>query len=111
MTGTLTSPPFTVATRYLDFEIGGGRHPHDPAASTDDAPPAAHQVLADFAGGTYGTWTATGKAFGAAPATGTLPDQQQVSNWQGGGLVNTFLRGDATARTLTSPSSPFPRRT
>ncbi len=96
------SPPTTTAATP--------RHPHGPAASTDD-PPAARQVLADFAGGTYGTWTATGKAFGTAPTTGTLPDRQQVSSWQGGGLVNTFLRGDATTRTLTSPSSPFPRRT
>ncbi|ONI80155.1 hypothetical protein ALI22I_42860 [Saccharothrix sp. ALI-22-I] len=40
-TGTLTFPPFTVDKRYLNFKIGGGRHPHDPAASTDDAPPAA----------------------------------------------------------------------
>ncbi|MFD1147675.1 GH32 C-terminal domain-containing protein [Saccharothrix hoggarensis] len=110
-TGTLTSPPFTVDKRYLNFKIGGGRHPHDPEASTDDTPPAAREVLADFEGGTYGTWTATGEAFGAAPATGTLPGQMPVSGWQGGGLVNTFLRGDATTGTLTSPeftvSAPY----
>ncbi|MDQ3790885.1 MAG: GH32 C-terminal domain-containing protein [Actinomycetota bacterium] len=110
-TGTLTSPPFTVDKRYLNFKIGGGRHPHDPAASTDDTPPMAREVLADFESGTYGTWTATGEAFGTAPATGTLPGQMEVSGWQGGGLVNTFLRGDATTGTLTSPeftlSAPY----
>ncbi|PWK86950.1 levanase [Lentzea atacamensis] len=109
-TGTLTSPPFEVDKAYVNFKIGGGKHPHDPAASTDD-PPAASQVLADFEGGSYGTWIATGEAFGAAPATGTLPGQQQVSGWQGSGLVNTFLNGDGTTGTLTSPeftiSSPY----
>ncbi|MBB5803016.1 levanase [Saccharothrix ecbatanensis] len=110
-TGTLTSPPFTVDKRYLNFKVGGGRHPHDPAAVTGDAPPPAGEVLADFEGDTYGTWTAAGEAFGAAPATGSLPGQLPVSGWQGGGLVNTFLRGDATVGALTSPeftlSSPY----
>ncbi|WP_281262293.1 GH32 C-terminal domain-containing protein [Saccharothrix carnea] len=108
-TGTLTSPPFTVDRRYLNFKVGGGRHPHDPQASTGGTPPA-REVLADFENG-YGAWTATGEAFGTAPATGTLPGQMAVSGWEGGGLVNTFLRGDATVGTLTSPefeiSAPY----
>ncbi|WP_415365690.1 GH32 C-terminal domain-containing protein [Saccharothrix sp. BKS2] len=102
-TGTLTSPPFTVDKRYLNFKVGGGRHPHDPEAVPGDAPPPTGEVLVDFEGGTYGTWTATGEAFGTAPATGALPGQLPVSGWQGSGLVNTFLRGDATTGTLTSP--------
>ncbi|MEW2050447.1 GH32 C-terminal domain-containing protein [Streptomyces sp. NPDC005476] len=97
--GTLTSPSFTVSSPYLNFKIGGGRHPHQPG-----------KVLADFDGGTYGDWTTTGDAFGPAPATGTLPGQQQVSGFQGGGLVNTFLNGDAGTGTLTSPEFTIDKR-
>jgi fructan beta-fructosidase len=103
-TGTLTSPPFTARTPYLNFLVGGGRHPHDPDAVAQPAPVPAGTVLADFEGGTYRDWTATGQAFGSAPATGTLPGQQQVSGWLGQGLVNTFVDGDATTGTLTSPA-------
>ncbi|MBD9726574.1 GH32 C-terminal domain-containing protein [Streptomyces caniscabiei] len=98
-TGTLTSPSFTVDSPYLNFKIGGGRHPHQPGT-----------VFADFEGGTYGDWTTTGDAFGPAPATGTLPGQQQVSGFQGTGLVNTFLNGDATTGTLTSPEFTIDKR-
>ncbi|MGW2916166.1 GH32 C-terminal domain-containing protein [Streptomyces asoensis] len=98
-TGTLTSPSFTVTSPYLNFEIGGGQHPHQ-----------SGKLLADFDGGTYAGWTTTGDAFGPAPATGTLPGQQQVSGFQGGGLVNTFLGGDATTGTLTSPEFTVDKR-
>ncbi|MET7655123.1 GH32 C-terminal domain-containing protein [Streptomyces sp. NPDC005486] len=98
-TGTLTSPSFTVDSPYLNFKIGGGRHPHQPG-----------KVLADFEGGTYGGWGTTGNAFGPAPAAGTLPGQQQVSGFQGSGLVNTFLNGDAGTGTLTSPGFTIDKR-
>ncbi|WP_309116986.1 GH32 C-terminal domain-containing protein [Saccharothrix sp.] len=99
-TGTLTSPEFTVSSRYLNFKVAGGRHPRVPGSSTE---PPAGRVLADFEGADYGSWTVTGDAFGTRPATGTLPGQHPVSGWVGGGLVNTFLGGDATTGTLTSP--------
>jgi len=60
-------------------------------------------VFADFEGTGYGDWQVEGTAFGAAPAGGTLPDQQVVSGFQGEGLVNTYLEGDATTGRLTSP--------
>ncbi|GAA4558222.1 GH32 C-terminal domain-containing protein [Streptomyces collinus] len=101
-TGTLTSPEFTVGSPYLNFKIGGGRHPHEAGTVLDRTPPEG-KVLADFEGGTYGAWTATGNAFGTAPATGTLPDQGQVSGFLGDGLANTYLNGDSTTGTLTSP--------
>ncbi|MEU1850533.1 GH32 C-terminal domain-containing protein [Streptomyces sp. NPDC019990] len=101
-TGLLTSPSFTVDSPYLNFRIGGGRHPHGAGTALDPTPPEG-TVLADFEGGTYGGWTATGDAFGTAPATGTLPGQQQVSGFMGGGLVNSFRNGDSTTGTLTSP--------
>ncbi|WTW23673.1 GH32 C-terminal domain-containing protein [Streptomyces sp. NBC_00019] len=101
-TGTLTSPEFTVDSPYLNFKVGGGRHPHEAGTVMDRTPPEG-TVLADFEGGTYGDWTKTGDAFGTAPAPGTLPDQGQVSGFLGDGLVNTFLNGDSTTGTLTSP--------
>ncbi|KAH6856217.1 glycosyl hydrolase [Chaetomium sp. MPI-CAGE-AT-0009] len=50
-------------------------------------------------------WVATGGLIGAAPAQGTLSGQQTVSGFTGTRLVNTFLNGDSTTGTLTSP--PF----
>ncbi|MER6559036.1 GH32 C-terminal domain-containing protein [Streptomyces sp. NPDC001027] len=98
-TGTLASPSFTVNSPYLNFKVGGGRHPHRPG-----------KLLADFDGGTYGDWTTTGDAFGPAPVTGALPGQQPVSGFQGSGLVNTFRDGDATTGTLTSPEFTLDKR-
>ncbi|MFJ5995510.1 GH32 C-terminal domain-containing protein [Streptomyces sp. NPDC092370] len=102
-TGILTSPEFTVDSRYLNFKVGGGRHPHEPGTLLEQGDPPAGTLLADFEGGSYGDWTTTGQAFGSAPATGTLPGQQEVSGFRGGGLVNSFLNGDSTTGTLTSP--------
>lgn len=102
-TGTLTSPEFTVDSPYLNFKVGGGRHPHVAGTVLEQGPPPEGTVLADFEGGSYGDWTKTGDAFGMAPATGTLPNQQEVSGFLGDGLVNSYLNGDATTGTLTSP--------
>lgn len=62
-------------------------------------------VLADFEEATYGAWVATGAAFGSGPAEGTLPNQQAVSGYDGSGLANSYLGGDGSTGTLTSP--PF----
>ncbi|MCQ9131634.1 GH32 C-terminal domain-containing protein [Streptomyces hilarionis] len=109
-TGTLTSPAFTVDSPYLNFRIGGGRHPHEAATVPEPGPLPAGRILADFEGGAYGDWTTTGEAFGAAPATGTLPDQQEVSGWLGDGLVNTYRNGDGATGTLTSPEFTIDER-
>ncbi len=61
--------------------------------------------VADFESGTYAGWTATGSAFGTGPAAGALPDQQDVSGYQGRYLVDSFAGGDASTGTLTS--APF----
>ncbi|MFJ9811364.1 GH32 C-terminal domain-containing protein [Streptomyces sp. NPDC101158] len=102
-TGTLTSPPFTVAGPYLNFKVAGGRHPHVPGSVTGDSPTPEGEVLAAFEQDTYGSWTTTGTAFGDGPAPGTLPGQSPVTGQDGDGLVNSFLGGDATTGTLTSP--------
>lgn len=62
-------------------------------------------VIADFEGGDYRGWVATGTAFGTAPARGALPGQMAVEGLLGRGLVNSFLGGDDAMGTLISP--PF----
>jgi non-lysosomal glucosylceramidase len=74
----------------------------------EESPPAVGEtrepeVFANFEGNSYGKWRATGTAFGDHPAHGTLPGQQKVSGYGGQGLVNTFLHGDDSQGTLTSP--------
>jgi fructan beta-fructosidase len=68
-------------------------------------PSPADIVFADFEQPTYGAWVATGNAFGSGPAPGTLPNQQVVSGYVGSGLANSYLGGDTSTGTLTSP--PF----
>jgi fructan beta-fructosidase len=60
-------------------------------------------VIADFEGTDYGSWVATGTAFGTGPAHGGIGGQQGVDGFQGKGLVNTFLDQDKSTGTLTSP--------
>ena len=66
-------------------------------------------LIADFEGKDYGDWKATGEAFGAGPAHGTLPDQMPVSGFKGQGLVNSYFHGDKTVGTLTSPNFKITR--
>lgn len=68
------------------------------------------RVLADFESPTYGAWTTTGDAFGPGPAKGALAGQMTVGSYEGGRLVNSFLRGDDTEGTLTSPEFPIDRK-
>lgn len=68
-------------------------------------PPRADLVIADFDGDSYGAWKVEGTAFGQAPARGALPGQMAVDGFLGEGLVNSFLGGDDSTGTLTSP--PF----
>ena len=66
-------------------------------------------ILADFEGNDYGGWTATGTAFGAGPAPGTLPNQMAVSGYKGHGLANSYHGGDGSTGTLTSPAFTIQR--
>jgi fructan beta-fructosidase len=67
-------------------------------------------LIADFEGRTYGDWKAEGEAFGARPARGTLPDQQEVTGYLGRRLVNSYRGGDDSTGTLTSPRFRIQRR-
>jgi sucrose-6-phosphate hydrolase SacC (GH32 family) len=60
-------------------------------------------VIADFESSDYAGWVATGEAFGSGPARGALPGQMAVDGYLGRGFVNTFLNGDKSKGTLTSP--------
>lgn len=66
-------------------------------------------LFEDFENG-YGNWTVEGRAFGKAPAAGTLANQQAVSGFEGKGLVNTFLDGDATTGRIQSKRFTIARR-
>jgi len=76
----------------------------------EKAPVRKDIVLADFEGSDYGGWKITGEAFGSGPARGTLPQQNRVSGYQGKGLVNTYLQGDKSQGTLTSPPFEISRK-
>ncbi|HRY49347.1 MAG TPA: GH116 family glycosyl hydrolase [Candidatus Paceibacterota bacterium] len=80
-------------------------------ALPENNPPARRPdiLFEDFENG-YGKWTVQGEAFGREPASGTLPNQQSVTGFQGQRLVNTFLRGDVTQGRLISPVFPIERR-
>jgi fructan beta-fructosidase len=62
-------------------------------------------LINDFEATNYGAWTTTGTAFGSRPVVGTLSGQNPVTGYEGSRLVNTFLGGDVSTGTLTSP--PF----
>lgn len=74
------------------------------------APAADDILIADFEGADYQGWTPEGVAFGTAPAQGTLSHQGPVSSYKGKGLVNSFLRGDSSKGTLTSPEFTIKRK-
>ncbi|MBC8373534.1 MAG: glycoside hydrolase family 32 protein [Planctomycetes bacterium] len=74
-----------------------------PAIAADDI------LINDFEAADYGDWKVEGKAFGRAPAKGTLAGQMQVTGFEGKGLVNSFLGGDRPTGKLTSPEFTIER--
>jgi len=79
------------------------------AALSSFAMAAEDIVINDFEAKDYGDWKVEGKAFGKAPAKGTLDRQQRVSGFEGKQLVNTFLGGDDPKGKLTSPEFTIER--
>jgi fructan beta-fructosidase len=70
---------------------------------------AADILIADFEGDDYGDWEVTGEAFGAKPAQGTLPNQMRVTGFRGKGLANSYVNGDGSQGTMTSPEFTIQR--
>ncbi len=66
-------------------------------------------LIEDFESG-YTNWTLEGDAFGKEPASGKLGGQHEVSGFEGKGLVNSFLRGDASTGKMTSKTFKIERR-
>ena len=122
-TGAASVGVAAVAVVLLLFHLPGPNKPvrpdHDgpegvvtpsPGPLREEGPPTNPEptrlppvIFQDFESGTYGDWKKTGTAFGDRPAAGTLPSQQYVSGYGGKYLVNTFLNGDGSTGTLTSP--------
>jgi fructan beta-fructosidase len=67
-------------------------------------------LIEDFEAATWGGWTATGEAFGFRPAPGTLPGQMPVTGYRGRRLANSYVNGDGSIGTLTSPPFKIERR-
>jgi len=68
---------------------------------TTDAVPSRGELYEDFENG-YSKWTAEGSAFGEAPTKGALPEQDELTNYMGEHLSNSFHGGDKNSGTLTS---------
>ena len=106
------APAGQSGTQYFVGNFDGSRFTADPDClfkAVQGAVPEG-RVVADFEQTNYawlpgGTWTATGTCFGSGPAHGAFPGQNPVDGFIGHGLVNSFLNGDASTGTLTSP--PF----
>ncbi|HEY3556110.1 MAG TPA: GH32 C-terminal domain-containing protein [Kribbella sp.] len=94
----------SVGSTGVQYFVGG----FDGTTYTPDGPatytPPPGVPLENFESGSYGDWTTIGDAFGAAPATGALPDQQNVSGFVGTRLVNSFNGGDRSTGSLSSPT-------
>jgi hypothetical protein len=67
-------------------------------------------LLADFEGGSYGDWKATGEAVGERPAVANVNPRNKVTGHLGKGLVNTFRGGDKPTGTIISPAFTIERK-
>ncbi|XZE22294.1 glycoside hydrolase family 32 protein [Pirellulaceae bacterium SH449] len=66
-------------------------------------------VINDFESLSYDQWIVEGDAFGKQPARGTLPNQTEVTGYQGSALASSYWGGDVTTGTLTSPTFTIER--
>lgn len=59
-------------------------------------------MIDDFESGTFDKWKVEGDAFSSTPAKGSFPGQQDVKDFQGTYLANSFNGGDDSRGTLLS---------
>lgn len=110
-------PPETIGsgTQYFVGDFNGTHFNPDPDTvhPVITPPPSDSVVFQDFEGTeTFADlgWTGTGDMASASPVEGTIGGQQGVTGYIGSRLVNTFLDGDSTTGTLTSPSFEISHR-
>jgi len=92
---------------YLVGDFDGTTFTEDPAPATEIP---AGETLWGFDGGDFESWqvandplSSAGGPFGAAPATGTLPQQNAVTGFAGTGYLNSYVGTDASIGSAVSP--------
>ena len=106
--GTLESPAFTIDSPYINFLVGGGRHPHVPNAQLSNDPPAGTTIF-DFELPGDQTLAAAGWELTGDFATEPWrnPSTAGGEYYLGAKRVNTWEggpRGDDNVGTFTSPT-------
>ena len=93
-------------TQYFVGDFDGHKFTADADQIYNRKPPAGSTIYQNFEDPSFSAigWTATGDFAGAGPVKGSLSGQQEVSGYLGKRLVNTFLDGDASEGTITSPA-------
>lgn len=67
-------------------------------------------VIDDFEAEGFEGWTVEGEAFGEGPARGTLPNQMEVSGYEGRGHASSYHGGDDSTGRLRSRAFRIERR-
>lgn len=114
--GTLTSPGFTISSKYINLMVGGGRHPRVPDAG-DGTVPAGTLLFpgAGFEGPANATyadlgWTPAGDVVRQRVAAGSDADRQAAAGKLGAGVFNSLIgAGDVAKGSLTSPTFTISR--
>lgn len=107
--GELTSPTFRIDQRYLNFLIGGGRHPAVPGATQGDPGGTVFEDFERLDPTTHlpAGWTATGDFVGYGATPSTLP------NHQGANVLDTCVvpdKCDSATGTFVSPEFTVSQR-
>ena len=103
--GTMVSEEFTIDSPYLNFLVGGGRHPWVEGAQLGNEAPEGSTVLFDFEQGqpiTDQGWTVDGDFTAERNPSNAGGDYYKgdwrINTWEGG------PKGDDNVGTLTSPT-------